>query len=71
MDSGCGGLSVLRELLRVLPEEQYVYFSDNQQRIDPKRFITRWRLEPKDSVDAEKMKALILKEVIPENNAIN
>ena len=29
MDSGCGGLSVLRELLRVLPEEQYVYFSDN------------------------------------------
>lgn len=36
--------------------DSYVYFSDNQQRIDPKRFITRWRLEPKDSVDAEKMK---------------
>ena len=29
MDSGCGGLSVLRELLRVLPEEEYLYFSDN------------------------------------------
>ena len=29
MDSGSGGLSVLRELLRVLPEEEYLYFSDN------------------------------------------
>lgn len=29
MDSGCGGLSVLRELLRVLPNEDYIYFSDN------------------------------------------
>lgn len=36
--------------------DNYVYFSDNQQRIEPKRFITRWRLEPKDSADAEKMK---------------
>ena len=29
MDSGSGGLSVLRELLRLLPEEEYLYFSDN------------------------------------------
>lgn len=29
MDSGVGGLSVLREILKVLPEERYVYFSDN------------------------------------------
>ena len=29
MDSGSGGLSVLRELLRILPEEEYIYFSDN------------------------------------------
>lgn len=28
-DSGCGGLSVFRELVRVLPQEQYHYFSDN------------------------------------------
>lgn len=36
--------------------DDYVYFSDDQQRVEPKRFITRWRLEPKDSADAERMK---------------
>lgn len=29
MDSGSGGLSVLREILRVLPDEKHIYFSDN------------------------------------------
>lgn len=29
MDSGVGGLSVMREILKVLPQERYVYFSDN------------------------------------------
>lgn len=28
-DSGSGGLSVLREIVRLLPEEKYVYFADN------------------------------------------
>lgn len=28
-DSGCGGLSVLKEALRALPGEQYTYYSDN------------------------------------------
>lgn len=28
-DSGVGGLSVLRELLKVLPDERYVFFADN------------------------------------------
>lgn len=28
-DSGSGGLSVLREILRVLPRERYVYYADN------------------------------------------
>ena len=28
-DSGSGGLSVYRELVKVLPKERYVYFSDN------------------------------------------
>ena len=28
-DSGVGGLSVFREIRKVLPDEQYVYFSDN------------------------------------------
>lgn len=36
--------------------DSFTYFSDNQQRVEPKRFITRWRLEPKDSADVEKMK---------------
>ena len=34
----------------------YTYYSDYQQRVENKRFITRWRLEPKDSADMEKMK---------------
>ena len=29
MDSGVGGLSVFREILRVLPKERYIYFADN------------------------------------------
>lgn len=29
MDSGSGGLSVLRELIKALPGERYVYWSDN------------------------------------------
>ena len=36
--------------------DSFVYYSDYQQRVEPKRFITRWRLEPKDSADAERMK---------------
>lgn len=28
-DSGIGGLSVLREIRKLLPEESYIYFSDN------------------------------------------
>ncbi|MDD7456364.1 MAG: glutamate racemase [Bacteroidales bacterium] len=28
-DSGSGGLSVLREILKILPREKYVYFADN------------------------------------------
>lgn len=28
-DSGSGGLSVLREMLKVLPDEEYLYFADN------------------------------------------
>ena len=28
-DSGSGGLSVLREIIRILPQERYIYFADN------------------------------------------
>ena len=28
-DSGAGGLSVVREVIRLLPDERYVYFADN------------------------------------------
>ena len=27
-DSGVGGLSVFREILKVLPEQSYIYYSD-------------------------------------------
>ena len=36
--------------------DSFEEFSDFQQRVENKRFITRWRLEPKDSADAEKLK---------------
>lgn len=36
--------------------DQFDYYSDVQQHVTPKRFITRWRLEPKDSADAERMR---------------
>lgn len=36
--------------------DSFSYYSDDQQRVENKRFITRWRLEPKDSADMEKMK---------------
>ena len=35
--------------------DSFTYYSDFQQRVEPRRFITRWRLEPKDSADAERM----------------
>lgn len=28
-DSGAGGLSVYREIIKILPDEKYIYFSDN------------------------------------------
>ena len=28
-DSGIGGLSVFREIRKVLPDEKYIYYSDN------------------------------------------
>ncbi|MDY6277678.1 MAG: glutamate racemase [Bacteroidales bacterium] len=28
-DSGCGGLSVLKEIVRLLPDEEYIYLADN------------------------------------------
>lgn len=36
--------------------DQFSEYSDYQQRVEPKRFITRWRLEPKNAEDAEKWK---------------
>ena len=29
MDSGCGGLSVLREIRKALPRQRYIYYADN------------------------------------------
>ena len=53
-DSGCGGLSVYRELVRLLPAEQYHYYADNAHCpygektaayiIDRARFITDYLL---------------------------
>lgn len=42
--------------------DNFVYFSDHQQRVQPRRFITRWRLEPKDSAAIDSMKQGLLVE---------
>ena len=54
-DSGIGGLSVFREIHKVLPEQSYIYYSDNahcpygektrEYIIDRAREITRFMLE--------------------------
>ena len=54
-DSGVGGLSVFREIRKVLPEQSYIYYSDNahcpygeksrEYIIDRAREITRFMLE--------------------------
>ncbi len=54
-DSGIGGLSVFREIRKVLPEQSYIYFSDNahcpygektrEYIIERARTITRFLLE--------------------------
>lgn len=54
-DSGVGGLSVFREIKKILPEQSYVYFSDNahcpygekgrEYIIDRAREITRFLLD--------------------------
>lgn len=36
--------------------DNYTYYADSQQRVENRSFIVRWRLEPKDSADMEKMK---------------
>lgn len=54
-DSGIGGLSVLKELLKILPDESYAYYADSahcpygeksrEYIIDRARFITAFLLE--------------------------
>ena len=54
-DSGAGGLSVFREIRKLLPEERYIYYSDNahcpygekgrEYIIDRSREITRFLLD--------------------------
>lgn len=59
-DSGVGGLSVFREIRKVLPKESYIYFSDNahcpygdksrEYIIDRAREITRFLLDRKADI---------------------
>lgn len=37
--------------------DSYYYYSDDQQTVTTKRFITRWRLEPRDSADAARQRS--------------
>lgn len=54
-DSGCGGLSVFKEIYKLLPNEDYIYFADNANCpygnkqedfiIDRCRFITQYLMD--------------------------
>lgn len=37
LDSGLGGISVLRELVRLMPEEDYLYFGDSKNALTGRR----------------------------------
>jgi len=55
MDSGSGGLSVFREIIKLLPGEDYIYFSDNANcpygEKSPEFIIERCRTIVRDFLD--------------------
>ena len=63
MDSGAGGLSVFKEIRKVLPDEKYIYFSDNAHcpygEKDPEYIIGRCRAIV-DRMTAEGTQAVVI-----------
>ncbi|MBS4026675.1 MAG: glutamate racemase [Clostridia bacterium] len=62
-DSGVGGLSVLREALKVLPEEEYLYYADTQHvpyGIKPKEEVKKYIFAAVEFMAAQGLKALVV-----------
>jgi glutamate racemase len=62
-DSGVGGLTVLAEALRQLPEENYIYYADTEHvpyGIRNKDEVRRFVLQAVDFMAAQNIKALVV-----------
>jgi glutamate racemase len=63
IDSGLGGLTVLRALIDLLPDEPVVYFGDTGRfpyGPKPDRDVTKYALEMADLLDEQDMKMLVV-----------
>ena len=63
MDSGLGGLSVLRELRRLLPQERYLYFGDSANAPYGTKTVSEVRrltLAAAEKLQAQGIKALVV-----------
>lgn len=62
-DSGIGGLTVLKEALRMLPSEDYLYFADTKHvpyGIKPKEKVKHYIFEAVDFISEQGVKALVI-----------
>lgn len=63
LDSGIGGLTVLHEMLKVLPEEDYIFYADTQHvpyGEKPKDEVRQYIFEAVDYLAAQDIKALVI-----------
>src|SRR5919201_3796117 len=63
IDSGLGGLTVLRALIDLLPDEPVVYFGDTGRfpyGPKPDRDVTKYALEMADILTEQEMKVLVV-----------
>jgi glutamate racemase len=62
-DSGIGGLSVLKEALQLLPEEEYLYYADTKHvpyGVKPKEEVKKYIFAAVDFMMAQGLKALVV-----------
>lgn len=62
-DSGVGGISVLRELIKILPQENYIYYGDSKNApygMKDKEEVRRLTIEAAESLFAQGAKGLVV-----------
>lgn len=62
-DSGIGGLTVLKDALRMLPREDYLYFADTKHvpyGVKPKEEVRKYIFEAVDFIAEQGVKALVV-----------